>query len=82
MIRFPWWGSVLLAIVAYSGLKYCVPEYIGHENQLSGLFALLAPIVAMGLLLWAGKQLYDGDTGGHSDPEQDHDVREKQVKDE
>ncbi|SHO51706.1 hypothetical protein [Desulfopila aestuarii] len=63
MNRFPWWGSVLLAILAYCSLKYGVRELLPEEHRLLGLLQLLAPLAAMALLLLAGKQLYDHDDG-------------------
>lgn len=62
MIRFPWWGSVLLAIATYYGCKHGIPQFLGEDHRLADLGQLLAPITAMGFLLLAGKQLYDGDT--------------------
>lgn len=61
MIRFPWWGSVILAIIGYIGLKYGVVYLLEPESRLSGLLPQFAPVVAMGLLLLAAKQLYDND---------------------
>lgn len=61
MNRFPWWGSVLLAILAYYGLKFGVKELLPEDHRLTGLFQLFAPLTAMALLLLAGKQLYDHD---------------------
>jgi len=63
MNRFPWWGSVLLAILAYCGLKYGVKELFPQEHRLTGLLQLFAPLAAMAFLLLAGKQLYDHDDG-------------------
>ena len=59
MKGFPWWGSVLLAICAYYGLKYWLPDLLGQDENQKAFLALLAPICAMGLLLLAAKQLYD-----------------------
>lgn len=61
MSRFPWWGSILLAVVAYCGLKYGVGQLFPGEHRLISIFQLLAPLAAMGFLLLAGKQLYDGE---------------------
>lgn len=63
--RFPWWGSVLLAVISYSGLKYGLPRLVDHSSPLIALVPMLAPLSAMGFLLLAGKQLYD------TDPEDD-----------
>lgn len=71
MNRFPWWGSVLLAILAYCGLKYGVGELLSEEHRLTGLLQLFAPLAAMALLLLAGKQLYDNDGAADEEPEDD-----------
>ncbi len=60
MRRFPWWGSVLLSIAAYYGLKYGIPKFADLSSSTSEFLALLAPLTAMGFLLLAGKQLYNG----------------------
>lgn len=59
MSRLPWWGSVLLAVAVYCGLKYGLPSLLPDDHRLLGLLELLAPLAAMALLLFAGKQLYD-----------------------
>lgn len=59
MSRFPWWGSVLLAVAVYCGLKYGLPSMLPDNHRLQELLELLAPLAAMALLLLAGKQLYD-----------------------
>lgn len=59
MKGFPWWGSVLLAIAAYYGLKYGTPKILPADTPLADLIPLFAPLSAMGFLLLAGKQLYD-----------------------
>jgi len=59
MNRFPWWGSVLLAVLVYHALKYGAAELLPEGHRLAGLLQLLAPLSAMALLLLAGKQLYD-----------------------
>lgn len=67
--RFPWWGSIILAILGYTGLKYGVPKLITEDSALAplvGLVPLLAPLLAIGFLLLAGKQLYDSDGEQHS----------------
>lgn len=74
MIRFPWWGSVLLAIVAYCSLKYGVVHVLSEEQHLTGLFQLFAPLAAMGFLLLAGKQLYDGEGEEQESGEQEEDT--------
>lgn len=78
MNRFPWWGSVLLAILAYWGLKYGVRELLSEEHRLTGLLQLFAPLAAMALLLLAGKQLYDhdGEADGKPEDESPDDRRE------
>lgn len=50
--KWPWWLSLLLAVIVYPLLKY----------GLSGSpLAKLAPLATIGWLLLAAKQLYDGD---------------------
>lgn len=50
--NWPWWLSLLLAVITYAGLKY---------GLAGSPLAKLAPLVAIGFLLLAAKQLYDGD---------------------
>lgn len=59
MKRFPWYGTVLLAIIVYSAIKYGLPQMIEVEESLEEFITLFAPLSAMGLLLLAAKQLYD-----------------------
>lgn len=69
--RFPWWGSVLLAIVCYCTLKYLVPQFQPTHPALAGLVhaaPFFAPIVTIPLLLLAAKQLYDTDKKEDEDP--------------
>jgi len=61
MKHFPWWGSVLMAIVVYCTLKYGVQELLTADHRLTGLLQLFAPLAAIAFLLLAGKQLYDAD---------------------
>lgn len=61
MNSFPWWGSVILAIGSYYGLKYGSHYVLAPNSPLFGLIPLFAPLSAMGFLLLAGKQLYDSD---------------------
>ncbi len=70
MKRFPWWCSVLLAIVAYYGCRYGIVELLGEDHRLIDFGQLLAPITAMGFLLLAGKQLYDGEETEHDEQEE------------
>ncbi|HBG21161.1 MAG TPA: hypothetical protein DDY32_18310 [Desulfobulbaceae bacterium] len=70
--RFPWWGSVLLAIVCYCTLNYLVPQFEPAHPVLAELVKaapFFAPIVAIPLLLLAAKQLYDTDKKGDEDPD-------------
>lgn len=72
--RFPWWGSILLAIVCYCTLKYLVPLFQPTDPTLARLVhaaPFFAPIVAIPLLLLAAKQLYDTDKkeNEETDPE-------------
>ena len=76
MSRFPWWISVLLAIGSYYGCKYGLVSIVGEEAPLAGLFELFAPIIAMGFLLLAAKQLYDDAPGDVENEEDDADVKE------
>ncbi len=77
MRKFPWWGSVILAIGAYNGLKYGVPKLMVISGSTAEFLGLLAPLCAMAFLLLAAKQLYDGtekqepdERDGDSDSEQ------------
>lgn len=58
-MKWPWWLSICLAILSYSGLKYGLPLLAGEEILPEDFLKLLAPLVAMGFLLLAAKQLYD-----------------------
>ncbi|MBU1568038.1 MAG: hypothetical protein KJ630_20745 [Proteobacteria bacterium] len=63
-LRLPWWGSALLAIFFYVGLKYGAPElHLTNPTlqQLAQAAPTFAPILAIPWLLLAGKQLYDKD---------------------
>jgi len=60
--RFPWWGTVILAIAAYCSLKYGTPLLSTGIPELDAFLRktpALAPIVTIPLLLLAAKQLYD-----------------------
>jgi len=76
--RLPWWGSILLAILVYCGLRYGVPE-LHPSNPTLQLLAQaapsFAPILAIPWLLLAGKQLYDNDT-----PEEKKIISEKDAE--
>ena len=64
--RLPWWGSILVAIVVYCGLKYGIPRLQVVNpilQQLSQAAPSFAPILAIPWLLLAAKQLYDSDAG-------------------
>lgn len=76
MNRLPWWGSVLLAIMVYYGLKYGAPQLLAEDHRLRGLLQLCAPLAAMALLLLAAKQLYDHEAG-ESPREPEGDTPEK-----
>lgn len=69
MSRFPWWGSVVLAIIGYLGCKYGPLYLLDPQHRLSDLLPQFAPVVAMGFLLLAAKQLYD-----HPDEQGENDV--------
>jgi hypothetical protein len=59
----PWWLSVALAIASYLALKYLAPTLAVSAgfSHLAGMLPQGAPIAAMGFLLLAAIQLYDGD---------------------
>jgi len=60
--RFPWWGTIILAIAAYCSLKYGAPLLTTGKPELDAFLRqtpALAPIVTIPLLLLAAKQLYD-----------------------
>lgn len=62
--RIPWWFSILLAVLFYSGLKYLVPQLHTSSTVLNNLLALApkgAPVVAMVFLLFGAVRLYDSD---------------------
>lgn len=78
-VRFPWWFSVLLAIFSYSVLKYAIPQQQPSNHFLYSLCQVApdaAPLSAIGFLLLAAKQLYDGDTPGNPDEHQDDPPRQ------
>lgn len=58
-MKWPWWFSVLLSILSYTGLKYGLPLIAGEEVLPEEFLKMLAPLTAMGFLLLAAKQLYD-----------------------
>ncbi len=61
-VRMPWWGSVVLAVCCYCGLKYLVPALHPSSpflQKLAEAAPSFAPIVTIPLLLLAAKQLYD-----------------------
>ena len=76
MSRFPWWISVVLAIGSYYGCKYGLVRIVGAEAPLAGLFELFAPIIAMGFLLLAAKQLYDDAPKNVENEDNDVDLEE------
>lgn len=69
MKRFPWWGSVIVAIGCYYLFKYGLADLYG-TGETADFFKLLAPLVAMGFLLLAAKQLYDTDHDWEEDAEE------------
>ena len=63
-LRMPWWGSVLLSIFFYCGLKYGFPELQLADpgmQKLAQAAPSFAPILAIPFLLLAAKQLYETD---------------------
>lgn len=82
--RFPWWGSILLAVLCYCLLRYVVPEFQPANPLLARLVhaaPFFAPIVAIPLLLLAAKQLYDADKGENNDAEAEDDGKGHDGKD-
>lgn len=74
VVRFPWWASVLLAVVCYCTLKYLLPQFQPADPALARLVhaaPFFAPIVTIPLLLLAAKQLYDSATPDDEDPDKD-----------
>ncbi|MFH0782032.1 MAG: hypothetical protein V2B20_08805 [Pseudomonadota bacterium] len=66
-LRMPWWGSILMAIAVYCGLKYGIPALHPVSPALQQFFQAapsFAPILTIPWLLLAGKQLYDTDLPG------------------
>jgi len=62
-LRFPWWGSILLAILIYTSMNYLLPSLTTTNQSLSVFFEIapdLAPIPTILFLLLGAKQLYDG----------------------
>lgn len=81
-IRFPWWGSVLLAVFCYCTLKYLVPGLQPTSPTMAKLIQAapsFAPIVTMPFLLLAAKQLYDTDQP--KQPEDENDAQDSVQKD-
>ncbi len=73
----PWWLSVILAIASYLALKYLAPTLavsagLGH---LAGMLPQAAPLAAIGFLLLAAIQLYEGDDSPPEEPPEDQDDR-------
>ena len=63
-VRFPWWVSVLLAIVGYCTFKLIIPNFSSENNTLQKFIQAaptFAPIITVPFLLLAAKQLYDTD---------------------
>lgn len=58
-MKWPWWLSILLAILSYNGLKYGLPLIAGEKVLPEAFLKMLAPLTALGFLLLAAKQLYD-----------------------
>lgn len=81
MTRFPWWVSVLMAIIGYLGLKYGSGYLLAPGHRLSGLLPQFAPVVAMGFLLLAAKQLYDNDPNADTDENTEQDDSPKKAGD-
>ena len=74
--RFPWWGSVLLAVFCYCTLRYLIPGLQPTSPSMAKLIQAapaFAPVVTIPLQLLAAKQLYDTDQ-----PEQPEDKKDDQ----
>jgi hypothetical protein len=71
----PWWVSVLLAFIAYGGLKYAIPSIRTEStllNSLGEIGPVFAPFVALLFLLPASFSLYkDKGKKKHGDSRQD-----------
>ncbi|WP_457577602.1 hypothetical protein [Desulfomarina sp.] len=62
--RFPWWLSILFAVLFYCGLKYLAPQLHTTSAFLNNLLTLApraAPLVAIVFLLCGAVGLYDFD---------------------
>ncbi len=59
----PWWLSVIMAIASYVGLKYLAQPLAISTGlaPLAGFLPQIAPLAAIGFLLFATVLLYDGD---------------------
>ena len=73
-IIVPWWLCALLAVLFYCGCKYLPPLFLSEPWV--GYIPRLAPLGAMGLLLYGAAMLYEGDQpttddGGCETPEND-----------
>jgi hypothetical protein len=73
----PWWLSVFLAIASYLALKYLAPTLavsagLGH---LARMLPQAAPLAAIGFLLLAAIQLYEGDDSRPEEPPEEQDDR-------
>jgi hypothetical protein len=73
----PWWLSVILAIASYLALKYLAPTLavsagLGH---LAEMLPQAAPLAAIGFLLLAAIQLYEGDDSRPEEPPEEQDDR-------
>ena len=69
----PWWLSVIMAIASYLALKYLAPPLAISAGfpPLAGILPQLAPLAAIGFLLFAAVLLYDGDDVGSHPEDQD-----------
>jgi hypothetical protein len=73
----PWWLSVILAIASYLALKYLAPTLAASAGlgDLAGLLPQAAPLAAIGFLLLAAIQLYEGDDEPPEEPPGNEDDR-------
>jgi len=73
----PWWLSVTLAIASYLALKHLAPSlaFSAGLGHLAGILPQAAPLAAIGFLLLAAIQLYEGDDSRPEEPPEEQDDR-------
>ncbi|WP_041277428.1 hypothetical protein [Desulfotalea psychrophila] len=55
----PWWLSAILAVISYLGIKYFLPQFFPPVWH--GFIPQLAPLAAIGFLLYSAALLYEDD---------------------